>query len=389
MHHAFHFCLISAACAAAAAAQTNFIGFSYNVETTATSRFSVGASAGEVMTVIKGEEYAGWGTATPGFRTVASVFMVIQDQDAVTTPETFDVLLYPESLATPGTPDLTMPITFMLGVTGPPAPTTGVISAAFKIITPATPVPVPIVGTGDVFVSFRFAANAGWTAGTDGLSAHANYGYSPGATFTVFDVPGSNQQPVTPVTVNNTHCFSRVGAGAIIINQRRTHIIDIAHDGPGGAVMGITNQASALGSANPPPAGFGPAPGTASFQSGCAPDVTGVNPGRVDDITFDYFRGTPAANSFVIFFADFGAFPAVELPLSVIFPGSTGNICVNSTFFQLGSGLADANGEAFLVTTFPAAVRPLAAGLQIIQQALEVDFVGGVFHLSPCGRQQL
>lgn len=388
MFQATRFGFTLVALAAAAAAQANFLGFSYNVQITATSRYSIGTAAGEVMTVVKGEEYAAWGTDVPGFRTVASVFMVIQDQDAVATPETFDVFLYPESATTPGTPDLSAQIVFATGVTGPAAPTTGVIAAAAKIITPATPVQVPIVGSGDVFVSFSLPANAGWAA-TDGLSCHANYGYAPGATFTVFDVPGQNQQPVTPITVNNTHCFSRLGAATnVIVNQCRTHLIDVAHNGPGGCVLGITNQASAPGSANPPPAGFGPCPGTASFQSGCAPDVSGFNAGRADDIAFDYFRGTTAAGNLVIFFADVGTF-APEIPLGLIFPGSTGSVAMNSTFFQIGSGIVDPTGEAFLVTSFPAAVRPLAVGLNLIQQALEVDFVNSVFRLSPAGRQQL
>ena len=386
MHQALRITLSSAVLAAAAAAQANFIGFSYNAQITATSRYSVGVNAGEVMTVIKGEEYAAWGTDVPGSRTVVSVYMVIQDQDAVATAETFDVLLYPESLTTPGTPDLNAPITFATGVTGPAAPTTGVISAAVKIITPAAPVSVPIVGTGDIFVSFRLPANAGWAA-TDGLSCHAVYGYAPGATFTVFDVPGSSQQPVTPVTVNNTHCFSRVGTGAIIINQCRTHLIDIAHNGAGGCVTGITNQASATGSANPPPPGFGPCPGTGTFLSGVSPDVWGINAGRVDDIGFDYFRGTAAAGHFVLFFIDFGTFAPVEVPLGLIFPGSTGSIAMNSTFISLGSSIADATGEAWIATTFPAAVRPNAVGLSLIQQALELDV--GAFHISPAGRQQL
>lgn len=390
MHSSVRLCLAAAAIAAAVSAQSasNFIGFSYNGQITATSRFSVGAAAGEVMTVVKGEEYAGWGTDLPGTRTITSIYMIIQDQDAVATPEVFDVILYPESLVTPGTPDLTAPVVFSTGVTGPAAPTTGVIAAAAKIITPATPVSVPIVGTGDIFVSFSLPANAGWPA-TDGLSTNAIYGYAPGATFTVFDTPGQDQQPVTPVTVDNTHSFSRVGAATnVIVNQCRSQILDVAHNGTGGVALGITNQASLLGSANPPPTGFGPAPGTGDFMSGVAPDVFGINPGRVDDVAFDYFRGLPAANNLVLFFADVGSF-GPEIPLGLIFPGSTGTVCMNSTFFQIGSAFADATGEAFQVTQFPAAVRPLAAGLNLIQQALELDLVGGVFRLSPCGRQQM
>ena len=388
MHASIRISVATAAITAAAAAQApNFIGFSYNNQITATSRFSVGTAAGEVMTVVKGEEYAGWGTDTPGSRTVTSIYMIIQDQDAVATPEVFDVILYPESAATPGEPDLTAGIPFATGVTGPAAPTSGVVAAAVKVITPTAPVAVPIVGSGDVFVSFSLPANATWPA--DGLSTNALYGFSPGAGFTVWDTPGSDQQPQIPATVNNTHCFSRIGAATtVIVNQCRSQILDVAHNGAGGVVLGITNQTSLLGSANPPPAGYGPAPGTGDFMSGVSPDVTGFTTGRADDIAFDYFRGTAAAGNVVLFFADVAAFGA-ELPLGLIFPGSTGSICVTPTFFQIGSAVADPNGEAFLVTTFPAAVRPLAAGLTVIQQALEVDIAGNVFHLSPCGRQKL
>ncbi len=388
MHLSIRISLAAAAIAAAATAQSNFIGLSYNNQVTATSRFSVGSVAGEVMTVIKGEEYAGWGTDVPGSRTITSIYMIIQDQDAVATSEVFDVILYPESLATPGTPDLNAPIVFSTGVTGPAAPTTGVVAAAAKIITPAAPVAVPIVGSGDVFVSFSLPATP-LPFPADGLSTNAIYGFAPGPTFLVFDVPGQNQQPQVPPTVDNTHCFSRVGAAAtVIINQCRSHIIDVAHNGPGGVVLGITNQASLVGSANPPPAGYGPAPGTGDLMSGVAPDVVGFNAGRADDIAFDYFRGTAAAGNPVVFFADIGAF-GPEVPLSLVFPGSSGTVCVGPTFFEIGSAVADANGEAFLVTTFPAAVRPLASGLNVIQQALELDLGTQTLRLSPCGRQQM
>ncbi len=392
MHRLLHVSLAAAALVAAASAQSTYLGFSYNVQVGATSRGSLGTAAGtsfgEVMTVIKGEEYAGWGySGLPGTRTINSILLIIQDQDAIATAEVFDVLLYPESLATPGTPDLTQGVVFATGVTGPAAPATGTISAAVKTVTPAAPVSVPIVGTGDIFVSFRLPAAV---STADYLSVQINLGYAPSTAFTIFDIPGSNQQPgPTPATVDNTHGMSRLQNNAtVVLNGRRSHLIDVAHTGPGAMALTITNQVSYVGSNNPPPAGYDPAPGTASMMSGCAPDVTGFTAGRADDITFEYFRTGSAGNP-LIFYVDFGAFPAVELPLGFIFPGATGNICMNSTFFDVSTQIIGATNEAWNTIVFPAAVRPLAAGLSIIHQALELNVLGGNLILSPASRQRL
>ncbi len=385
MHHTFRSALVSTVAVASLAAQAQFIGFSYNGEVSAVTRGALNAGAGEVIAVIKGEDYAGWGGTTPGVRTITSLFFILQDQN-FTTAETLSIKLYPESATNAGFPDLAAGLTFATGVTGPGAPASGVISSELKVVTPATPVNVPIVGSGDVFVSFVLPANAAWPA--DGLSLDVQFGYQPSAAFTVFDVPGATQQPSATITVNNTHLHSFVPPANYFLLRCAGLLLDVAHPGTGGVVLGITNQASLLGSANPPPIGFGPAPGTGDFMSGVSPDVRGVNPGRADNIAFDYFRGPAAAGSLVLFFGDLGTF-GVEIPLGAIFPGSTGTVCVNPTFLQLGSAIAGPTGEAFLVTVFPTALRSQVAGLSIIQQALEFDAVGGVFHLSPCGRQQL
>ena len=44
--------------------------------------------------------------------------------------------------------------------------------------------------------------------------------------------------------------------------------------------------------------------------------------------------------------------------------------------------------EAFLTTTFPAAIRPSLAGFPLVQQAVEFDVGTGLAHASPCGRQR-
>lgn len=384
--------IVAAALTAAVTAQSTFLGLSYNVQVGATSRGTLGTAAGtsfgEVMTVIKGEEHGGWGlSGLPGTRTITSIFMVIQDQDAVATAEVFDVLLYPESLTTPGTPDLTQQIVFATGVAGPVAPASGVISAAARTITPAAPVSVPIVGTGDIFVSFRLPAAV---SAADYLSVQINLGFAPSTAFTIYDIPGANQQPgPTPASAANTHGLTRVQTNATVaFNTRRSHYLDIAHDGPGAIALTITNQTSYTRSNNPPPAGSGPAPGTASLMSGCAPDVSGFTAGRADDVTFEYFRTGSAGNP-IVFFVDFGAFPVVEVPLGAIFPGSTGAICLNPTYFDVSTQLIGASNEAWNTIAFPAAVRPLAAGLSLIHQALELNAATGNLILSPASRQQL
>ncbi len=115
------------------AAAQDFVGFSYNAAVGATSRGTIGASAGEVMTRIDGSECAGWGTALPGFRTIRSIACVIQDQNAA-TPESFGIKLYPEDPARPGYPDLTLGVTFLSGVPGPTG--TGGM-AELRVATPA------------------------------------------------------------------------------------------------------------------------------------------------------------------------------------------------------------------------------------------------------------
>jgi hypothetical protein len=384
MRQLTRFSLATAALVAALAAQTpTFIGFTYNVQVGASSRGSLGAAAGEVMTVIKGEEYAGWGAAVPGTRTINAVFCVVQDQDAVATPEVFDVKIYPEDPANPGLPQLSAGQTFATGVAGPPAPATGVVAAANRTIAPATAVTVPIQGSGDVFVSFVLPTAVVTPTFSDGLSIQVSLGYAPTATFTIFDAPGNAQSPQTPSTTSNTHGLTLVPPSALTLNRTRYQVIDVAHIGAGGVGLTITNQTSATGSNNPPPAGFGPAPGVAGFNSGVSPDVGNLAPTRDDDVSFDYFRGTPAAGNFVLFFADIGTF-GPEIPLSLVFPGSTGTVCVTGNAISIGSTLADATGEAFNTLALPPLVP--AIGTTLVQTALELDFLGGVFHISPCAK---
>jgi hypothetical protein len=359
----------------------DFIGFSYNSAVGATSRGSVGTAAGEVMTRLDGSEHAGWGLGTAGSRTITSLFFVVQDQNAAASPETVDVVLYPEDPANPNFPDLTAGVVFATGV---PGPTTGTIAAVVQIITPTTPVSVPITGGGDIFVSFVLPASAGWPA-TDGASIHVVLGYAPAPTFLTFDTPGLAQGGTPPPAGSpaDSHGLARVGAGAAVYNARRHMFLDVAHGTSGGVGLAITNQTSYTASNNPPPAGFGPAPGTADFMSGSNPDVVGGNPGRVDDITMEYFRTGIGTGALVVFLMSFDASFGPEVPLSTFVAGSTGVLCLNPGAQTLGIAFT-ATDEAFLTTTIPAGLRPFLIGMPVKQQAAAFDPVLFVLHGSPC-----
>jgi hypothetical protein len=262
-----------------------------------------------------------------------------------------------------------------------------VIAAAARTVTPTTPVAVPIQGGGDIFIAFSLPAAPGWATGVDGLSIQICLGYAPSTTFTVFDVPGQAQQPLTPSTPANSHGLSYVAPGAAVYNGRRSLMIDVAHSTAGGVVLGITNQTSFLPSNNPPPAGWGPAPGTASFMSGVNPDVSQFDPLRADDVAMDYYRFGSGA-PLTVFLLNFGGF-FPELPITAYGApaGSTGVACLNPGT-SLNAGIAfGVNDEAFKVLTFGAAVRAALVGFPLVQQAIEFDTTTNLLHSSPCGRQ--
>lgn len=382
MHTKLLITAVSAVLAIPCAAQ-EFIGLNYNSMTGATSRGNVGTAAGEIMTRIDGSELAGWGAQTPGFRTISSLTYVVQDQD-VLTPESFDIKLYPEDPANPGFPLLSAGVTYATAIAGPTG--TGPIVAATKTTPPDVPGvgdSVPILGGGDVFVAFAVPA-AGWSA--DGLSFHIVLGYAPTTTFLTFDTPGLAQGGTPPPAANpsNSHGLCLTGTSTLTYNGRRNINLDIAHTTAGGRALGVTNQTSYTASNNPPPAGYGPAPGTGDMMSGVNPDVVGGNVGRADDIAMEYYKTGIGTGALVIFLFDFGNF-GPEMPVSVFTPG-TGVLCVNlPTVNTLGISFTAAD-EAYIVSTFPAAIRPSLVGLPVVQQAAALD-AAGVVHASPCSRQ--
>lgn len=364
----------------------DFIGLSYNGQISATSRGSVQGSAGEVMTRIDGDEIAGWGGTTAGVRTIDALYFILQDQNAVSTPESVDILVYPEDPANPGFPDLSGAIVFATGVPGPPAPATGLIGAVARLVT-GPGVSVPIQGGGDVFISFRFAAAPNWPS--DGVSVQVMLGYQPSSSFTVFDTPNGSQggsPPPAPSSPADSHGLSRIAAGPAVYNARRQHLVDIAHPGAGGVGLAITNQTSLTGSNNPPPVGFGPAPGTANMLSGTNPDVSGFNAGRVDDITMEFYMTGAPPSLLVAFLLDFSPIFGPEVPLSFVSAGSTGSSCLLYPFVVavLPVTVVGTDVEAFVTTPIPAPLRLLLLGASVKQQAIGLDLGSGTLHGSPC-----
>ncbi|MCA8978369.1 MAG: hypothetical protein KDC98_26810 [Planctomycetes bacterium] len=368
---------IAMAAVTATAAGQDFLGFVYNTSALGTFRGSLGVRAGEIVTRVDGDEYAGWGVATPGFRSVSSVFMIIQDQDA-STPDNFDVLLYPEDASNPGFPDLSAGVMFASAVSAPTG--SGAVALGYTL-TPSTPVAVPIVGSGDVFVAFRFAAAPQWPL--DGLSSHFRLGWS--SPLFSGDIPGRAQHPLLPPGPDNSHALT-VFANAAAYEQRCHWFIDVAHDQAGGVALAITNQTAYPGSFDPPPLGFGPAPGMAGFMSGVSPDASQFDPTRADNVTMDYYR-TGSGSPLVVFLYDCGGF-GPEQPFAFALPGSTGALCVKTGYLVAGF-VRGSGDEAYMVTRFPGASRAFIAGLELIQQAVEFDFAAGLVHGSPCSRQRL
>lgn len=378
-----------------AMAQIEFVGFNYNSSVGATSRGSIGVNAGEVIVRLDGTEHTGWGRVNwPVLeRRIENIAFNVQDQNAA-TPETFDICLYPEDPANPGYPLLTSPIPFALAQAGPTG--TGIVASVRNVNVPGG-VGVPIANEwSDIFVSWKLPANAGWAA-TDGLSIHVVLGYPPNAQFTVYDLPSGAQggppngalPPIPAAFPANSqgvsHSLSRIGAGAANYDRRRQQFIDVAHQGSGGVGLAATNQTSFTASNNPPPAGFGPCIGTASFMSGTNPDINGYNTGRVDDISMEYFKTGTGTGTLVFFLMEFDNSCIPEIPAAFFLPGSTGWTCMRNP--QVTCTTATVADEACCFTPIPATLRPSLLGLPVRQQAAAfvVSTTGTVgIDLSPC-----
>lgn len=378
--------LVIGGCALALAASSlsaqQFIGFAHNLESGATSRGAIAGGAGEVMTRIDASDYAGWANDPSNVqnRLIRGVSCIVQDQDAVLTPETFNIKFYREDPARPGYPLLSSGVMAVTGVAGPAAPPSGVVAATYHSITFATPVSMPVGA--DTFVAFAVPANNGWF-GSDGLSFHFSLGYQPNASYTVFDLPGAAMGPLetSAVTPASSYALSwSQSSGVMAYSTRRQMIVDLASDAAGGVITASTNQGSYISSNG--------ADGTASFMSALHPDAVNpaANVGRADNIGYRFEDTSLADNSPVFYVAALGSF-APELSLSLVVPGSSGAVALNmqnSVTFALG--LTSLGGSQVSVTV-PAGARNFISGWPLLQQAVAYDGLTGTLHAAPAGRQ--
>ncbi|GAB4150160.1 MAG: hypothetical protein Fur0037_18640 [Planctomycetota bacterium] len=369
---------------ASGATAQQFVGFAYHLESGATSRGAIAAGAGETIARFDAGDYAGWANdpVNPAQRSIQGISCIVQDQDAVTTPELFDVRIYSEDPANPGYPLISSGVVAATGVSGPTPPASGVVGADYHSLTFATPVAMP-VGS-DVFVAFTVPANAGWFA-TDGLSFHVSLGYQPNPSFLSFDLPGAAMQPFisSAVPPSNSYALSRSSAtGIMAYSPRRQMIVDIVTPGSGGCVTASTNQASYASSNGPE--------GTASFLSGLHPDLVNppANPGRADNLGYRFENLSLPDGSLVFFLMTAGAF-GPEIPLAGAIPGSEGVLCLNLPGTRTTGIGFTVLGEAIFTMTVPAPARSALSGLSLLQQAVAIDVTTGFLHGAPCGRQRL
>jgi hypothetical protein len=357
-----------------------FVGFDSNATPGATSRGGI-LAAGAALARIDAADYAGWATSPmfPGARVITGIDCIVQDQDAVMTPDTFGVAIYPESPVMPGFPALGAGVLAAAVLPGPPPPAAGLASAMYSSVAFGAPVLMPVGG--DVFIGLLFPPAPAWPA--DGISFQVVMGYAAGPGFATFDLPGPTLQPLGPPNGPANSYGAYTDFGPVLAYAARRQIwADIDSPAPGGVVTAITAQASFPISGAPP--------GTASFMSALHPDAVAppFNPGRADNVGYIFSDSVLGAGAPVFFLANLGGF-GPEMPLAFLAPGSIGVMCLGPASLSTGLGFTDPTGTASLVIPIPAAVRPVLAGLPLLQQAISIDVVTGALHAAPCGSQKL
>jgi hypothetical protein len=354
-----------------------WVGFNGAASVGATSRGGL-LGPGTAFARIDADDYIGWATdpAVPGARVITGIDCIVQDQDAVLTPELFDVGIYPEDPFAPGFPLGFAGVVGALGLPGPAAPAAGVVSAAYVAVAFGAPIVMPI-GI-DVFIGLVFPPALAWPA--DGISFQVVLGLPLGVAFPTFDMAGPAMgAPVAPWTPANSYgAYAPLGGPAFYASRRQIWA-DIDSTAPGGVVTTMAAEATF------PIAGA--APGTTSFMSGLHPDAAfpPLNPGRADDVGYVVNDDVAAAGSLVFFMADFGL--GFELPMGLFSPGAVGTFCLPTGIVTAIGFLA--GGTASNVLLIPPGARPGLLGLELTQQAVTFDLANGTLRGTPCGSQKM
>lgn len=337
------------------------------------------------------ESYAGFTTGvTPGTRDITGLNFVIQDEN-LATQDSFAMVVYTGDPAMPNFPLVATPLAtsgnFVL-----PLGTGGLAYNASANF--ATPVSAP--ATEDVYVALQF--NTAWTitggAVTDGMSVWEHRAQTSAGTQPNFDAPGPRIATTTPDgTFGGYYCANPVAGPAypVFTQYKIQPIVPIS----GGVACTLTNQtANHVESTAGAVAGFTvqePGAGTASMFSGLYPDAANppLNAGRADTIGQLFLNASLPAGSLVFFMINIGGFGPFEVPATNFIPGSTGVSCLDlGTMQVLGFGILGANGRAFRLTPFPAAVRSILGGFNWSQQAVGLNITTNTIHATACTIQR-
>lgn len=367
--------ILAALLLACSAAAQQPLGVLHNVPASFTSRGgSAPANSNPVVVFdrIDKEMYTGWGFAatSPNMRAIAGLHFTVQDED-LSTPDAFGIVVYTEDPTNPDYPFVSAPIGSLGGLLIPGGTGPGSYDAIASF---ATPMLAP--GSGDVFcgLALGVAAAAAWP--TDGLSVWA---LSSNGAYAEADQPGAGIGSSPP-----SDTFGGYYAAALPLlayASTRQFFVEPVSATPGGVAGAITNQASNLPSQT--------APGTFSQFSGQFPDARSParNPGRMDDVSHRFSMPTLPDFTPVVFLIDLGRFSSTELPMGLLLPGSTGVACLNLGRFRTnGIGLTIA-GEAWQTFSIPAASRALIAGLPLLRQAAAFDVATSSLIAGACARQ--
>jgi hypothetical protein len=344
------------------------LGIIDNTDSMATSRGPAYFTPVTVFNRIDKEKYAGWGysDANPGFREILGMRYWIQDQD-VSTPESYSVVVYTEDPAMPDYPLVAAPVAtlgpFTFGGVGSGP-------AAFEA-TQLFGTPILVPAAADVFVGITLHTpfNATWTDGPSVQLATGVLGAPSGRA----DLPGASAPAGLAFGGYYEPSSQTLAYSAPIVRQ---YMID-----PILATGGVA-LVQHYGDALHPAANNHP--GTGCMFSSQYPDSSSPsrNAGRADDIAMSWAANVPDG-TLVFFLADVSLGFGPEVPLSAYAPGSTGALCLNAgSMTVLGFATTQA-GRAYYQIVWGPAVRPYLPGLPLAQQGIALDAANGWFRAGP------
>lgn len=324
------------------------------------------ANAEQDLTRIDRDDYRDFGLDANGQVSIQGMVVQIQD-DNDATREAFGLVGYQEDPARANYPDMANQRLNIANIQMPP---TGAIPGGVAYeLTLGFNQPVTFAPGTDLFLGVSLPALVVGAPPYDGLWVACTGNNSTMTGVTTYDLPGVRGAQGQGVFMDSYLCFVVNGnpvygtASATSLTQMLLDV-QLAGGTVGGVALTQTNQTS-YPSSNAPYA-------TSNFLSGSHPDVTGMNPGRADDVGFGITAHTSqvAAGSLAFVMMSFGPNNLGSIPVSAIggagAPGSAGYICVNL-----------ANQTTFLTFLQPGLVANMLEGQLILPLSPQVRAILG------------